>query len=193
MALVVLFGVALICIGVVVDQVWLALLGCVPLAVAPSGVWRCPGPGRRGRMTPFAPSAAGAGMGPAVEQGERQGVLRPDVQPVPPREAIEQYAGAEYLQHNPRRRPTARKPSSSTSSAWRGVARQARRVQARHRRGRPRGAALLQHWPGDHDYAGIDIFRFDDDGQDRRALGRPAARSRTLGQRQRDVLVAGSA
>ena len=41
-----------------------------------------------------------------------------------------------------------------------------RRVQARRS---PRATYVVLHchqrWPGDHDYAGIDIFRVDDDGK----------------------------
>ena len=45
-----------------------------------------------------------------------------------------------------------------------------------------------QDWPGDSDWAGIDIFRFDAQRQDRRALGRAAAGARDVGERQQHVL-----
>jgi predicted SnoaL-like aldol condensation-catalyzing enzyme len=42
-----------------------------------------------------------------------------------------------------------------------------RALQARDRRGRPGGAALPSEWPTDkdRDWAGIDIFRFDEAGR----------------------------
>jgi predicted SnoaL-like aldol condensation-catalyzing enzyme len=82
-----------------------------------------------------------------------------------PREAIELYAGDEYIQHNPHvadgkeafieyfERMAIEYPGKKTRFV-RSVAEDNFVVLHCH-----------QEWPGSDDYAGIDIFRFDEDGK----------------------------
>lgn len=82
-----------------------------------------------------------------------------------PEEGIENYVGDEYIQHN----PGVGDGKQAFIDYFIQMAREYPGKKVHFIRAVAEGNFVVLHchqqWPGDHEYAGIDIFKFDDEGK----------------------------